>query len=172
VAFRCGLRAAVGDGATAVPVNRSSTLTPLAAGSQRGGHLSFGAVDDVVDWMQRPPSLLHHLRRGRSLHRPHGVHRAPDAARHQQPRQEPQVSSNLLQHSPGRRVSRPECSHPIGAGLGHPHLAALRQGVSEARTRTGGSAHGGRPLRCDDGPSRASIWHNLAFWQSRIEHPR
>ena len=33
-AFRCGFRAAVGDGATAVPVRRSPALAPFAAGSQ------------------------------------------------------------------------------------------------------------------------------------------
>lgn len=44
--FRCGFRAAVGDGATAVPVHRSSTLTPLAAGSQYKA--GAGNVQDSV----------------------------------------------------------------------------------------------------------------------------
>jgi hypothetical protein len=45
-------------------------------------------------------------------------------ARLRQLRQEPRVSSKLQQHSRGRRVSRPEYSHPMGAGLADPHLAA------------------------------------------------
>ena len=73
-----------------VPVHRRTSFAPLLslpARSQRSRDRPLHPVDRVVEWMHRPRSLLHGLRRSSPLHRAYRVNSPANATRHKQPGQ-------------------------------------------------------------------------------------
>lgn len=89
-ALRGGLGSAVCHWAGAVPVHRRTSLAPLLpllARPQRSRDRPLHPVDRVIEWVHRPRSLLHGLRRSSPLHRAYRVNSPANATRHKQPGQ-------------------------------------------------------------------------------------
>jgi hypothetical protein len=89
-ALRSCLGSAVCHRAGAVPVHRRTSFAPLLslpARPQRSRDRPLHPVDRVVEWVHRPRSLLHGLRRSSPLHRAYRVNSPANATRHKQPGQ-------------------------------------------------------------------------------------
>ncbi len=90
--------------AGAMPVHRRTSCAPLLslpARPQRSRDRPLHPVDRVIDWVHRPRSLLHGLRRGSPLHRAYRVNSPANATRHEQPGQKSHLPALPRKRTPG-----------------------------------------------------------------------